>query len=639
MKKVYVILAFHAHELLWDLPETLLSYLDGNNPMKEGITGENYLKKRKEEGRDVYSLCSDLGDKLNAPMCVEYTNELLVQIKDVMPKVFDKLSEDYKRGRLYPLYGHAHHTHVSLLQEEELVQEINWNREYLHQVIKAPYPKYQGLFPTEDSLSFTKMSGIKKANIDYVIFPHLEEGKAAFEIMGRGDCTYKPFIISTPFKKILALPRNFPISQEIWRPITKMKRDEVKSQGYMLGDFPVFNNEYLTGNYEKYPISFAEGVELYKEVLRRELSKAPDEGLLLYVQDLELMDFGDIALDIMEKAWLAILAEDESRYNIKFISPDEYIEELLEGNKLDSLPFISFKEISWAPEIRLILRADGHYPPLSVTGVGAYDNDKTGIYKHPHVFWENGKYFCGIFDELLNNLGISLNVPADIKSIGQKEYDLAKESINTQAVMYLRIMKRACNWGWRPTEGRQKRPCLLGYLLCDVLQSKLEESPANLILNKPFRQIDERNFIGLCEVLKVFIDNRIEYLKYGLEEYRKEHEYDLSSADKLIKSVLEWKGQALNKGKALYLLNRNGLDNNIQTFIGELQGYCQAVYMATDFIQQIWGVCPDSEYMVDKMYHYLYRIYPPLFPAMIDRIDTMNSFDIDNYFQTSSPRA
>ena len=37
MKDVYVVLAFHAHEMIWDLPEILTSYLDDGNPMKETV--------------------------------------------------------------------------------------------------------------------------------------------------------------------------------------------------------------------------------------------------------------------------------------------------------------------------------------------------------------------------------------------------------------------------------------------------------------------------------------------------------------------------------------------------------------------------------------------------------------------------
>lgn len=631
MKDVYVILAFHAHEMLWDLPERLLSYLDEKNPMREGLLTENYLKKRKEEGRDIYSLCSAFGDKLDAVLSVEYSNELLVQIKDVLPEVFERMKKDYARGRLYPLYGHAHHTHVSLLQPREISQEIAWNRGYLHNVLQAPYPKYNGLFPTEDSLCSDKLSAIEDANIDYVIFPHLGKGKVAYEIKGEGDCEYGAFWLETPDKRILALPRNFPISQEIWRPITKMSREEVKAQGYMLGDFAVFDNEYLSSERETYPISMEEGVAIYRDVLREELKKAPEGGLLLYVQDLELMDFGDIALEIMEKAWQDILEKEKGEYRVHFLSPDEYIDILCEKG-LGNLPAVEFDKITWAPEIRLILRADGHYPPLGVTGVGPYDTEKTGIYKHPHIFWENGKYLCGIFDTLLDNFAVSTNVPVDIGGLGEREYDIRGESLDTQAVLYLRLMKRACNWGWRPTEGRQKRPCLLGFLLCEVLSKLLAEKPREIALKKKIKRIDGKDLVGICETLRVFIEGRINYLRYGIDEYIREKGGDFTGAYKIFESVQQWQKKALKAAGTMYKINSSTGEMDLAGFIKHTQEYLAAVYLATDQLQRVWAEGPDSEYLVAKMYHYLYEIYPPLFPGMVEKIDSMGANEIREYF-------
>ena len=92
------------------MPEVLLSGLDDGNPMKNTILDENYIKKRKEEGRDIYSRSIEFAEKINAPICVEYTNELLCQIKNVLPDSFQNLREAYAEKRLYPIYGHAHHT-------------------------------------------------------------------------------------------------------------------------------------------------------------------------------------------------------------------------------------------------------------------------------------------------------------------------------------------------------------------------------------------------------------------------------------------------------------------------------------------------------------------------------------------------
>lgn len=626
MKDVYVILAFHAHELLWDLPERMLSYLEEDNPMKVSLLDTNYLKKRKEEGRDIYSLCSDFGDFLDAPLCVEYTNELLVQIKDVMPDSFQKLIKDYQRGRLYPIYGHAHHTHVSLLCQEEITQEIVWNREYLHNYMGVPYPKFSGLFSPEASYSYDKMEAAAKANIDYVIFPHLDR-KVPFEFQGEGDCVYRPFLIQAGRKKVIALPRNFPISQEIWRPITKMKRDEVKNQGYMLGEYPVFNNEYLSEEQEGFPISFDEGVELYKNVLHQELEKAPDKGVLVYIQDLELMDFGDIALEIMKNSWQWVL-DEEKEYRIHFVTPDQYLDEVVIPESVESLPELKFHQICWAPEIRLVLRADGHYPPLGAKG--EYDIYKTGVYHHPLVFWENGKYYCGIFDALLDNFAISTDVPVSVERLGETGYDLAQKSLDVQAVLYLRLMKRACNWGWRPTEGRQKRPCLKGYLLCSVLLYILKERTPGM-LGQVRQEINPRNFVGICEVLRVFIDNRVDYLRYGLKELSQEREIDISASEKMFAEVENWKKIALDKGRDLFMLYREK-PADYHSLLKLLQDYSLAVYMATDTIQRLWGVGGDSDYLVEKMYKYLYSLYPPQFPEMIDKIDSLSEQEVEDYF-------
>ncbi len=633
MKNIYVIFAFHAHELLWELPRIMLSYLEDDNPMKDSALDENYLKKRKEEDRNIYALGLQFGENLNAPLCMEFSNELLSQVREIMPTTFQQLSEAYAGGRLYPLYGHAHHTHVALLRPEEITQEIQWNMQYLHNYMNVPYPKYNGLFAAEASYIYDKMPGIARANVDYVIFPHLNEEKNPFNILGKGDYRFKPFLIKTEEQNILAFPRNFPISQEIWRPITRMKRDEVKFQGYMLGDYPVFQNEYMEGTVEEYPISLEEGVKIYKEVLLRELEKAPDHGVLVYIQDLELMDFGDMALEIMEKAWKEILVEQKEAYILDFVTPDQYIDRVLKLEGLGGLPELEFDRTTWAPEIRLVLRTDGHYPPLGVNN-DRYSKERTGIYEHPQIFWENGKYFCGIFDTLVDSFNISLHVSGHGERFNNIKYNLGEENPDIQAIMYLRIMKRACNWGWRPTEGRQKLPCLNGFLLCSVLLKQLEDYPWDLIFNRRPKRIDERNLVGLVELLDVFIDGRVNYLKYGLEKLAARTAVDPQGPLSETVDVFRWKNVAVRRARELFILNRTNGDERqrIKKSIELMRGYCQAVFMSTEHIQRIWMKISDTEFIVEKMYEYLYNIYPPSFPGMIDRIDTMEAGEIEAYF-------
>ncbi|NMD43560.1 MAG: glycoside hydrolase [Firmicutes bacterium] len=635
MKDLYVILAFHAHELLWDLPERLLSSLEDGNPMKETILDANYIKKREEEGRDLYTLGIQLGEKLQAPICVEYSNELLQQIHEFVPEIFERIKSAFQSGRLYPIYGHAHHTHVSLLKEMEISQEIIWNMQYLHEYMAVPPPKYKGCFSPEASYSADKLGGITAANIDYVIFPHLQKKKAPFELSGPGDHLYKPFWLSSPHRCLLAFPRNFPISQEIWRPITRMKRDEVKNQGYKLGDYPVFFNEYLSGQREPFPIEMEEGVALYREVLRQELNQAPPDGVLLYIQDLELMDFGDTAIEIIARAWQTLLAEDREIYRVHFVTPEEYIDRILKVEGFEQLPEVKFRQICWAPEIRLVLRADGHYPPLGVEGGERYSTEKSGLYRNPLIFWENGKYFCGICDTLVENFRITENIPVQAVRLSETGYDLAREDLDTQIVLYRRLMKRACNWGWRPTEGRQKRPCLDGYLLCAALLKKIDRCPDLFILCRELKPLDSRDIAGLIETLKVFVDNRISYLRFGLEKYMAEHGGEFSEVYRFFEETVRWKEVAVQKAAELYQVN-SGQNmtaiTRMKQLLSLMQEYCQALFMATEYLQKIWGELPDVEFMVDRMYEYLYELYPPLFPEMINRIDAMSREELKRYF-------
>ncbi len=635
MKDLYVILAFHGHELLWDLPERLLSYLEDGNPMKGTVLDANYIKKREEEGRDLYTLGIQLGEKLDAPICVEYSNELLHQIHEVAPEIFERIKSAFHSGRLYPIYGHAHHTHVSLLKEMEISQEIIWNMQYLHEYMEVPPPKYKGCFSPEASYSFDKLNGITGANIDYVIFPHLQEKKVPFELSGPGDHLYKPFWLSSSHRSLLAFPRNFPISQEIWRPITRMKREEVKNQGYKLGDYPVFFNEYLSGRREPFPISMEEGVALYQGVLRQELNQAPPDAVLLYIQDLELMDFGDLAMEIIIRAWQQLLVEDRESYRVHFVTPEEYIDEILKVEGFEQLPEVKFQQICWAPEIRLVLRADGHYPPLGVDGGDRYSLEKSGLYRNPLIFWENGKYFCGICDTLVENFKITENIPVQAVRLSETGYDLAREDLDTQIVLYRRLMKRACNWGWRPTEGRQKRPCLDGYLLCAALLKKIDRCPDLFILCRELKPLDPRDIAGLVETLKVFVDRRVDYLRFGLEKYMAEHGGEFSEVYRFFEEVERWKEVAVQKAAGLYQVNSSEnmtAITRMKQLLSLMQEYCQALFMATEFLQKVWGELPDVEFIVDRMYEYLYELYPPLFPEMINRIDAMSEGDLERYF-------
>lgn len=161
MKQIYVILAFHAHEPLWDSPKHVLEELE-DQEMKHTVLSENWIDKRSREGRDIYRDLIRFSRDMGVPVTLEATNELLLQIANFMPGAFEALRDAYQAGILYPLYGNAHHTHVALLSEEELKEEIELNRQFVHQMLGAPEPKYKGLFPTEDSLDVYKLRGMHR---------------------------------------------------------------------------------------------------------------------------------------------------------------------------------------------------------------------------------------------------------------------------------------------------------------------------------------------------------------------------------------------------------------------------------------------------------------------------------------------
>jgi len=295
LKRANVILAFHAHEPLWELPNELIALVD-DPEIHDAILVENYVLKRVREERDIYTHLVQMAQSLEAPVVLDATNELLVQLAWYMPETFQNLVTAYKNGTVYPLYTHAHHTHVALANSDEIADELRLNMELLHKVMGIPEPRHRGAFPTEASVDASKLAAYKDSGIEYLVFPHLDENNSHLAAAGEGDVRHRPFLVGPD---LLALPRHFPISQYIWRPITRYDPKGVSRQGYILGKYWVFADEYTDKAHVSFPVSWEEAVAEYAAVLENALIKLPEHGLILYIQDLELMDFGDIALRLM----------------------------------------------------------------------------------------------------------------------------------------------------------------------------------------------------------------------------------------------------------------------------------------------------------------------------------------------------
>ncbi|MBN1617080.1 MAG: hypothetical protein JW875_07180, partial [Spirochaetales bacterium] len=49
----------------------------------------------------------------------------------------------------------------------------------------------------------------------------------------------------------------------------------------------------------------------------------------------------------------------------------------------------------------------------------------------------------------------------------------------------------------------------------------------------------------------------------------------------------------------------------------EFKEYCRSVFLSFDHLQRVWIHSGNEEYLLFKMYDYLFKLYPPLFPAIL----------------------
>jgi hypothetical protein len=611
MKRAYIILAFHAHEPLWDLPNELIALVD-DPEMRDAIRGENYVLKRARDERDIYAHLMQTAESLEAPVALDATNELLVQLAWYIPETFQNLAAGYKSGTIYPLYTHAHHTHVALLNSDEIADELRLNMELLHKVMGIPEPRHRGAFPTEGSVDAAKLAAYKDSGIEYIVFPQLSDRKVRFIVDGEADIQHHAFVAGPG---MLVLPRHFQVSQHIWRPITRYDPQGVKNQGYILGKYWVFAEEYRNKTYVHFPISWEEAVAEYTVVLENAVTEMPDRGLILYVQDLELMDFGDIALRIMERAWKNVISKKIAE--VCFVTPDDYLESL---GDMAKLPRVRFHQVSWAPEIRPVLRCDGHYPPRNTGRFRGADLEDTVFKRLPFVFWEPGRFLMDIYGAILDAFGIPRKLAVDAALLHDTRYAIPRFDFKEQLALHYRLMKRACNWGWRPEEGRQKRPFLHGYRLSELLLGTTPEDSAFAATR--YVHPDDITYIGAEQILEFLLDTRLDYLRTGIEdglagEEKEAALLEIKRGQSHRTIATEFVNRALEASRSIEAATTpNGKGEALDRLIRELKGYCREVFVATDHVQRTWGLISDLDSMLLTMYQHLYEIYPPKFPKM-----------------------
>ncbi len=627
MKRINVILAFHAQEPLWDFPARVLESLRDGDVRREAVGNDNWVRKRAEAGRDIYADLLRAGERLGAPVCLEATNEVLMQIRRFMPDTFGRLGDAYRAGAIYPVYGNAFHTHIAMLTNAELADELRLNREFLRDVLGAPEPRHPGAFPMEGSIDAHKLAGFREAGMEYVIFPNLSERKARYRFEGLregADPAHGAFTIDDG---LIALPRHFPISQEIWRPITKWQPKRLVPQGYILGKFAVLDEEYRDGRTVDFPIGREQAVDEYARTLRGAVAGAPDGGLLLYIQDLELMDFGEEALEILVEAWERVRAE--RRAELRFTTPDEYIDDLRASGQ--ALPHMWFHQASWAPEIRLVLRSDGHYPPLHAGAFRGADSDTEVFRRWPFIFWEPGRFIADAFRSLVASLGHDLRIPLSGAELDERGYDLDPSlDDGTKLALHLRAMQRACNFGWQPDEARHKWPYMHGLAICEILRAQLAAGEAGADAMRSFRPLPERALRGLDRVLEVIVDTRVAYLRRGIERLgeragtpaeRAEAEAHLQAAERRRRRASALARQ-LRAENGKFITNCPVDGRAVARLLALLQEHCREAYLAVNEIQRAWMRIRDTDGMIVEMYEYLYDLYPPLFPQILRDLAT-----------------
>ncbi len=618
-KTVHVVLAFHAHEPLWDLPGHLQRQ-QADVRVAQAVPPENWVRKRFKEGRNIYRDLLAFSKTRKIPVSLDISNDLVHQLRTGLPRTFEELQRAYREREIFPLYTTAHHTHAALHTPEDFREEVKWNEQLIHDVLGAPLPKKRVFFYTECSVEPRFFDLLQKADMDAILHPHLSPRKAPFNIgEDRNDQKYRPFLVGD---KLLALPRHFRVSQEIWRPITLMYPQQVKYQGFMMGQYFVFDTEYRTKKFLEFPIERGQAIEMYVRYLREALEDAPEGGLILYLQDLELMDFGDVALELLEAAWSRIKPwAIEAGIKLKFSTPDDYLESLPKGQLYSK---IDVHGMGWAPETRVLLRSDGHYPPLYAAEYKGIDPIATIWRKHPFIYWEPGKYLVNVFDWLAREFGIPRETGVHASLLSEEGYELARFPDETRVQLALRLMRQADNWGWQPSEMLNKRPFLLGLAIADALLMKVKFGH---VPSAPMEKFDARNWAGLARLPEGLLDTRVGALRFGLERIREEKSQEPAEAFRQLDYAIDFREKAFRSAQALRerhaaLAEDPRNPSRWKEVLTEVREYCRNFFLSLDHIQRTWIAAGETDLLIESMYRYLYDLYPPLFPEILEQVDS-----------------
>lgn len=601
-KNIYVILAFHAHQPISDIPNKLMT-ATGDTELAGVVTGGGDAAWYKNDTDNVYKKLVQFSRTTKIPVALSATNELLFQIRKFMPETYEALKEAYKNKEIFPLYTLAHHTHMVLIHPDEIINEIRLNREFLHYILGVPQPRFRGIFPTEASLDGDKLVGITQAKISFVVFPQPDPSITSFRLTGTGNVKSFPFWVKS---ELLALPRHASVSQGILKLLMQGNPDLARAQGYPLGDLPVFTEEYL-GEKKKvpFPLQKADMIRDYTEVLRKALDDTPDKGLILYMQELDPMGIGEQALDILQESWEAV--RNGGGVELRFVSPDEYLAEI--NPKGLSLPGVTFNQVSWVPETRPILRADGHYPPLGVEEYRGVNVSEQIYRRWPLIFWQQGCFMVEVVEVMYETLGIPFDIDTTASKLAEEDYDLNRFAIPLQLAIHLRFIKGAGNRGMRPDGGIQKNPYIHLLNICKKIREKYAD-----VLPLPVRPLPG-SLEGMMKSLDIFVKDRVDCLREGIVPTKQKSpeniESRLKGAEESMQEAKVVLGSLLGKGEGRLTVGE---------LVESVGSHAKLVILALDNIQRALQQCSDAGAMRDFYYRRLYETFPPKFPKLLEEL-------------------
>ncbi|MHC4196312.1 MAG: hypothetical protein ACYSRP_00170 [Planctomycetota bacterium] len=608
-KKIYVMLAFHAHKPIRGFYDKLAK--DLGDPELSAVFADADDREKDAAGADddkanVYKELIRFSGAMEIPVALSVTNELLFQIRGSMPETYGALKGAYKEKRIFPIYTFAHNTQMVLIHPDEIINEIKLNREFLHYVLGVPHPQFRGVFPTDGSLDYDKLAGITQATMKFVALPRLDPSISRFKIEGDndndGDVKTFPFWIK---KELLAVPINPAVSQRVIQLLMQGNPDVARLHGYPLGDFPVFTEEFLGNDKLTFPVKKDDMVSDYTKVLKRAVDECPDGGLILYMQELDPMGLGAQALEVLRESWKAV--RDGGAAELKFVTPDGYLAEI-KPREL-SLPTVTFNQVSEMPGSRAVLQVDGLYPPRGVGDYRGVNVPKELYGRWPLIFRQSGCFMVEAVEVIYETLGIHFDIATTASKLADEGYDISRFDKPLQLAIHLRFIKGAYDWG--AAQNEQSQGDAYVHLLC--ISQKIRENYAD-VLPLTVRTLPG-SLEGMIKSLDILVQGRVDVLREGVGATKQENPQAVEGHLKAAEEKARGAKAALEG-----IVGKGDGQLTVDELTGAMASHARQVILAAGSLREAWWQCSNTNAMRDFCNKRLHETFPPKFPKLLEQL-------------------